>query len=111
MGPVYGPNGGGIYGNDPYGPYSNYPGRVYDPSMGNIRVMTPQEERLQRAMEHQRNLERRKQMLSDTDKLVQLTNSLQSDLEDGTASPDAAKMASQVEKLAKNVQKKMTGEN
>src|SRR4051794_13939674 len=28
MGPVYGPNGGGIYGNDPYGPYSNYPGRV-----------------------------------------------------------------------------------
>jgi hypothetical protein len=73
--------------------------------------MTPQEERLQRAMEHQRNLDRRKQMLADSDKLVQLANSLQSDLEDGTASPDAAKMASQVEKLAKNVQKKMTGEN
>jgi hypothetical protein len=75
--------------------------------------MTPQEERLQRAMEHQRNLERRKQMLADSDKLVQLANSIQSDLQagDGNASADTVKKAGQVEKLAKNVQKKMTGDN
>lgn len=107
--PTYGPpNGGAMY--DPYG---RYPGTIYDPAYGNVRTITPEEDRLQRAMLKQRNLLRQKAMLADTDKLVQLANSIQSDLEagDGKVSPDTEKKAGQVEKLAKSVQKKMTGEN
>lgn len=106
--PIYGPPNGTMY--DPYG---RYPGTIYDPAYGNVRTITPEEDRLQRAMLKQRNLLRQKAMLADSDKLLQLANSIQSDVEagDGKVSPDTGKKAGQVEKLAKSVQKKMTGEN
>lgn len=113
LSPSLAPNSGTMYGGNIYDPYSTYPGRVYDPNLGNIRTMTPEEDRLQRAMLKQRNLLRQKAMLADTDKLLQLANSIQSEVAagDGKVSPDTEKKAGQVEKLAKNVQKKMTGEN
>lgn len=112
--PNYGTYAPGNYGRgniyDPYGPYG---GRVYDPNFGNMRTMTPQEDRLQRAMLKQRNVLRQKQMRSDSDKLLQLANSIQSEVAagDGKISSDTEKKAGEVEKLAKSVQKKMSGEN
>ncbi len=105
-------NYGGNYGNgiDPYGRYSQ-PG--FNPGLVNMRTMTPEEERLQRAMQKVRNLQRQKAMLSDTDKMLQLANSIQTDLQaaDGKLSPDEVKKAGDIEKLAKNVQRKMQGDN
>ena len=108
--PNYGTYQPGLYNPNGYGPYA---GRVYDPNFGNMRTMTPQEDRLQRAMLKQRNLLRQKQMLSDSDKLLNLANSIQSEVAavDGKISSDTEKKAGEVEKLAKSVQKKMAGEN
>ena len=100
------PNTGNL-GYDPR--FSNNPA-IYDPTFGRMRTMTPQEERVQRAMMKQRNLEREKTMRTDADHLMALAKSLQSDV-NGTPSGDTEKKASQIEKLAKNVKNKMTGEN
>jgi hypothetical protein len=93
--------------------YPGYGRVVYDPTMIGMRPLTPQEERLQRAMQKQRNLERQKTMLADTDRMLVLANSIQSDIgaADGKVSEDTKKKADEVEKLAKGVQKKMRGEN
>ncbi|GAC1652045.1 MAG: hypothetical protein NVS9B15_12490 [Acidobacteriaceae bacterium] len=103
-----------VYNNPTYNPLgSSYPGRIYDPTTGSIRVLTPQEDRVRRMMEKQRNLERQKAMKSDTEKLVQLATSLQQDVDKsgGSLSSDSEKKANQIEKLAKNVKNKMTGDN
>jgi hypothetical protein len=93
--------------------YPGYGNVVYDPMMMGMRPLTPQEDRLQRAMQKQRNLERQKAMLADTDRLLVLANSIQSDIgaADGKVSADTRKKADEIEKLAKGVQKKMRGEN
>jgi hypothetical protein len=86
---------------------------VYDPTMMGMRPLTPQEDRLQRAMQKQRNLERQKAMLADTDRMLVLANSIQSDVgsADGKVSPDTKKKAGEVEKLAKGIERKMRGDN
>ncbi|MBV9670855.1 MAG: hypothetical protein JOZ43_07880 [Acidobacteriales bacterium] len=100
------PNNNGTLYNPTTGSYT-----VYDPLSGALRPMTPQEERLHRAMLKQRNIDRQKSMISDSQKLVALANSLQQDVDRGSASSDSEKKAGQIEKLAKNVKNKMTGEN
>ncbi|HEY0566401.1 MAG TPA: hypothetical protein VGC88_12495 [Terriglobales bacterium] len=102
--------------NNPYNPYGAY--NPYSPyNMNNIDLMrqgnmTPEQERLMRAMQAQRNAERQKQMLQDTQKLAALAADIQKDASTGgDLSKDSQKKAGEVEKLAKSVHDKMRGEN
>jgi hypothetical protein len=59
-----------------------------------------------------RNIDRQKQIVADTQKLVALANELQADVQKSnkdTMSMDVIKKADEIEKLAKNVREKMKG--
>ncbi|HKO17342.1 MAG TPA: hypothetical protein VJU82_00495 [Acidobacteriaceae bacterium] len=67
-------------------------------------------------MEHDqaklRNIDRQKQIVADTQKLVELANELQSDVQKSnkdTLSLDVIRKADEIEKLAKSVREKMKG--
>lgn len=68
--------------------------------------------RLQREQAKMRNVDRQNQLVSDTQKLVQLANELQADVQKSnkdTLSLDVVKKADEIEKLAKSVRDKMKG--
>jgi nitric oxide reductase activation protein len=59
-----------------------------------------------------RNMDRQKQIVADTQKLVALANELQSDVQKSnkdTLSLDVIRKADEIEKLAKSVREKMKG--
>ena len=99
--------------NNPYNPYNPYsPYNVNNVDLMRQGNMTPEQERLMRAMQAQRNLERQKQMLQDTQKLAALAADIQKDAASGgELSKESQKKAGEVEKLAKSVHDKMRGEN
>lgn len=70
---------------------------------------TPEMERNQAKM---RNLDRQKQLVADTDKLVALANQLKAEVDKSTKdtlSIDVIRKADEIEKLAHNVKEKMKG--
>jgi hypothetical protein len=107
--PIYGSANGGTYGS---GINSLPPGTVYDMTTGAIRPMSMQEERMIRAMERQRNLARQHSMVEDTNRLAALAATVHQDVinAEGKLSSDAIKRVGEVEKLAKSVQRKMSGQ-
>ena len=71
--------------------------------------LNPQLERDQSKM---RNVDRQKQLVADTDRLLSLANELKSEVDksnQNTLSLDVIKKADEIEKLAHNVKEKMKG--
>jgi len=73
---------------------------------------SPTEGRLERDQAKLRNMDRQKQIVADTQKLVALANELNSAVEKSnkdTLSLDVIRKADEIEKLAKSVREKMKG--
>jgi hypothetical protein len=71
---------------------------------------TPQNPDMDRDQSKMRNLERQKQLVSDTEKLLALANELKADMDKSTKdtmSLDVIKKADEIEKLAHSVKEKM----
>jgi nitric oxide reductase activation protein len=67
---------------------------------------------MERDQEKMRNVERQKQLVSDTEKLLELANELKIDVDKSnkdTLSLDVIKKADEIEKLAHTVKEKMKG--
>ena len=78
--------------------------------------ITPDAGPIEGKLEHDqaklRNIDRQKQIVADTQKLVELANELQSDVQKSnkdTLSLDVIRKADEIEKLAKSVREKMKG--
>ena len=72
----------------------------------------PSDGKLEHDQAKLRNLDRQKQIVADTQKLVALANELQSDVQKSnkdTLSLDVIRKADEIEKLAKSVREKMKG--
>ena len=67
---------------------------------------------LERDQAKMRNLDRQKQLVADTERLLNLANELKADVDKSnkdTLSLDVIKKADEIEKLAHNVKEKMKG--
>jgi nitric oxide reductase activation protein len=72
----------------------------------------PNDGKLEHDQAKLRNMDRQKQIVSDTQKLVALANELQADVQKSnkdTLSLDVIRKADEIEKLAKSVREKMKG--
>lgn len=72
----------------------------------------PEDGKLQHDQAKLRNIDRQKQIVADTQKLVELANELQADVQKSnkdTLSLDVIRKADEIEKLAKSVREKMKG--
>lgn len=72
----------------------------------------PSNPRMEEQQAKMRNMDRQKQIVADTQKLVALANQLKSDVEKSnkdTLSLDVIRKADEIEKLAKSVKDKMKG--
>ena len=73
---------------------------------------TPLDQQLEQDQAKMRNLERQKQLISDTQKLLALANQLKVEVDKSskdTLSVDVIKKADEIEKLAHQVKEKMKG--
>lgn len=73
---------------------------------------TPLDQQLEQGQAKMRNLERQKQLISDTQKLLALANQLKVEVDKSskdTLSVDVIKKADEIEKLAHQVKEKMKG--
>jgi len=72
----------------------------------------PNESKIEHDQAKLRNMDRQKQLVADTQKLVSLANELQADVQKSnkdTLSLDVIRKADEIEKLAKSVRDKMKG--
>ena len=99
-------------------PSSGRPGttanRPQQPSMPSLTDPdnTPLDRQLEQDQARMRNLERQRQLVSDTQKLLALANQLKVDVDKSskdTLSVDVIKKADEIEKLAHQVKEKMKG--
>ena len=75
-------------------------------------VSIPRDTRMERDQAKMRNMDRQKQIVADTQKLVTLANELNAAVEKSnkdTLSMDVIRKADEIEKLAKSVREKMKG--
>lgn len=97
---------GGARGSGSQAGQSNSPSQVLPP-IGPDTPLSPQTEEQQAKM---RNVERQKELVADTQKLLSLANELKADVDKSTKdtlSLDVVRKADEIEKLAHNVKEKM----
>ena len=100
---------GGVQQNPmPQNPMPQNPSAV----PGIMESDAPMNPRMEEQQAKMRNLDRQKQIVADTQKLVDLANQLKSDVDKSnkdTLSLDVIRKADEIEKLAKQVKDKMKG--
>ncbi len=101
-------------GLKPAPPLIEAPAAQTDPSGAPILAPAPEQRKLQRIMAERRNKQRQKKIQSDAQRLLQLASDLQTAVKTSQESALTAgevKQLDEIEKLARDVKRNMTGEN